>query len=191
MSLDKRKRVHKNRIMPRLPRPTEDDGSDETHLAAEQTNFKKRDRRILHQWDKHTEVSRLIKAVQRRPMLWDDKCPEYKIPHLKTACWADIGAELKIKGVDANGAKCKWNSIRTNFKACLSKYRARQSLGYESSFAPSTWLHFSEMMFIETGENDDVESEPTSWVGPTIHLKNTKMLFCLNLRIMIAPTHRC
>lgn len=132
-----------------------------------QHHTRKRDRRILHQWDRHNEVSRLIGAVQMRPMLWNDKCPEYKMPHLKNSCWNDIATELNINGVDAKGAKDKWNSIRNNFKACLIKYRARrQSTGgrFDANI-PTTWLHFSEMMFIEKGNNDvDRLPEPAHWV---------------------------
>lgn len=128
---------------------------------------KKRDRRILHQWDRNKEVTHLIRAVRSRPMLWDDSCPEYKVSHSKTTWWADVAKELNIKGVDGNGAKCKWNSIRNNFKACLIKYRSRKSGCYENS-APTTWLHFSEMMFLENGVvNDETTppSESNSWVN--------------------------
>lgn len=120
-----------------------------------------RDRKIVYSWP-HSEESRLIVAVQKQRPLWDQGCVEYKLAHVKSDCWDQVVEELANADINVVEAKKKWNSMRSNFKSSIGKYRARKSGQGTDDIISMTWPHCKEMMFIESIEvEQSTESSST------------------------------
>lgn len=88
----------------------------------------------------------LIRAVRRRPPLWDLQDKYYKDSEHKALLWAEAAREL---GSEVSAIKLKWKGLRDTFRKHfkISRDGSRREAGADETRG-TTWKFFKHMLFL-------------------------------------------
>lgn len=129
-------------FIPIEPHPCTRKSSQAQSQTAKRRNQKRP--KVQSDWSPEN-ISKLIKAVEERRMLWDKDMPEYKLPTV--SAWQEI--------VDVIGnytpaeCKAKWNNLRVTFNRSMGKFRSTKSGQGTDETKQITWQFFKSMLFLE------------------------------------------
>ncbi|XP_053699387.1 zinc finger protein 737-like [Sabethes cyaneus] len=129
---------------------------DESTETVEQTQRKKRDRTISHEWSED-EITALIQAVKSKPELWKASHPSYKDRAKKDAAWRDIEQNVFGSRIKPAEITIKWNSLRVQYNMYVSKYKSKPSVSGRGPVIK--WRYFHAINFI--GMNNGSFRKPT------------------------------
>lgn len=93
------------------------------------------------------EKFKLIKAVEKRPCLWDKGLAEYKLPKLKV--WEEVVSEMERSDVKLDDCKALWSNLHITFNTNMAKHRAKKSGQGTDESCTIVWKFFRAMLFLE------------------------------------------
>ncbi|XP_011190893.1 uncharacterized protein LOC105217540 [Zeugodacus cucurbitae] len=94
-------------------------------------------------------IELLISCVQSRPLLWQDRLPNFKNKNITDMLWSEVG---KICGCAGETAKTKWKNLKDSYRKILQKILTG------SKPMKISWPYFEMMSFIkDTMAADPIE----------------------------------